>query len=140
MVAPPDNDVLWARALHFQHNGSPALCGVSLGLREGGVLAVTGPRGSGETTLLPCLAGRLPDERGEVSYNGTPVHTMAQLTRERVGRDRYSCADPVALLVPELNAWENAALPLMLRGTSRRRAKAATLEWLERLDVGDHAL
>jgi putative ABC transport system ATP-binding protein len=27
----------------------------------------------------------------------------------------------------------------MLRGTSRRRAKTAALEWLERLDIGDKA-
>jgi ABC-type lipoprotein export system ATPase subunit len=139
MVAPPDNDVLWARALYFQHNGSPALCGVSLGVREGEILAVTGPRGSGKTTLLQCLAGLLPAQRGEVWFNSTPVHTMGPLTRERLRRDRFSWIDPVPLLVPELNAWENAALPLMLRGTSRRRAKTAALEWLERLDVGDHA-
>lgn len=36
MEAPPDNDVLWARSLHFTHrDGSPALGGVSLGVREG---------------------------------------------------------------------------------------------------------
>lgn len=30
MEAPPDNDVLWARSLHFTHrDGSPALQGVS---------------------------------------------------------------------------------------------------------------
>jgi putative ABC transport system ATP-binding protein len=139
MVAPPDNDVLWARALHFQHNGSPALCGISLGVREGEILAVTGPRGSGKTTLLQCLAGLLPAQRGEVWFNSTPVHTMGPLTRERLRRDRFGWVDPVPQLVPELNAWENAALPLMLRGTSRRRAKTAALEWLERLDVGDHA-
>ncbi|MDI5906734.1 hypothetical protein QDK90_17220, partial [Streptomyces sp. 12257] len=39
MEAPPDNDVLWARSLHFTHrDGSPALQGVSLGVREGDVL------------------------------------------------------------------------------------------------------
>ena len=136
MVAPPDNDVLWAHALHFQHNGSPALCGVSLGVREGEILAVTGPRGSGKTTLLQCLAGLLPAQRGEVWFNSTPVHTMNALTRERLRRDRFGWIDPSPLLVPELNAWENAALLLMLRGTSRRRAKTAALEWLERLDIG----
>ncbi|MFD3498152.1 ABC transporter ATP-binding protein [Streptomyces sp. NPDC058678] len=138
MVAPPDNDVLWARALHFTHDdGSPALSGVSLGVREGEILAVSGPRGSGKSTLLRCLSGLTPAQRGEVWFNSVPVHTMAPTTRERLRRDRFGWIDPAPVLVPELNVWENAALPLMLRGTSRRRAKAAALEWLERLDIGD---
>ncbi|MEU9628292.1 ABC transporter ATP-binding protein [Streptomyces luteogriseus] len=140
MEAPPDNDVLWARALHFQHDdGSPALCGVSLGVREGEILALSGPRGSGKTTLLRCLSGLVPVRRGEVWFNSVPVHTMGPLTRERLRRDRFGWIDPTPSLVPELNAWENAALPLMLRGTSRRRARTAALEWLERLDIGDSA-
>jgi len=140
MVAPPDNDVLWARALHFSHrDGSPALSGVSLGVKEGEILAVSGPRGSGKTTLLRCLSGLLPTQRGEVWFNSAPVHTMGPLTRERLRRDRFGWIDPAPVLVPELNVWENAALPLMLRGTSRHRAKTAALEWLERLDVGDKA-
>ncbi|MER7641842.1 ATP-binding cassette domain-containing protein [Streptomyces sp. NPDC126522] len=140
MVAPPDNDVLWARALHFQHHdGTPALGGVSLGVREGEILAVSGPRGSGKTTLLRCLSGLERPGRGEVWFNSVPVHTMGPLTRERLRRDRFGWIDPAPVLVPELNAWENAALPLMLRGTSRRRAKTAALEWLDRLDIGDHA-
>ncbi|MFH9007499.1 ABC transporter ATP-binding protein [Streptomyces afghaniensis] len=140
MEAPPDNDVLWARALHFQHDdGSPALSGVSLGVRESEILAVSGPRGSGKTTLLRCLSGLVPVKRGEVWFNSVPVHTMGPLTRERLRRDRFGWIDPAPSLVPELNAWENTALPLMLRGTSRRRAKKAALEWLERLDIGESA-
>ncbi|MET7381764.1 ATP-binding cassette domain-containing protein [Streptomyces sp. NPDC005526] len=138
MVAPPDNDVLWARALHFTHDdGSPALSGVSLGVRQGEILAVSGPNGSGKTTLLRCLSGLVPAQRGEVWFNSTPVHTMGPLSRERMRRDRFGWIDPSPVLVPELNVWENTALPLMLRGTSRRRAKTAALEWLERLDVGE---
>ncbi|MFF8293060.1 ABC transporter ATP-binding protein [Streptomyces sp. NPDC016309] len=139
MVAPPDNDVLWARALHHSHNGSPALQGVSLGVREGEILAVSGPRGSGKTTLLRCLSGRLVPREGEVWYNSVPVHTMSPLQRERLRRDRFGWIGPEPGLVPELTAWENAALPLMLRGTSRRAAKAAALDWLDRLDAGDCA-
>ncbi|WP_328750866.1 ATP-binding cassette domain-containing protein [Streptomyces sp. NBC_00285] len=138
MEAPPDNDVLWARSLHFTHrDGSPGITGVSLGIREGEILAVSGPRGSGKTSLLRCLSGLAPAQRGEVWFNSVPVHTMGPMTRERLRRDRFGWIDPAPVLVPELNAWENAALPLMLRGTSRRRAKVAALEWLERLDIGD---
>ncbi|KUN01658.1 ABC transporter ATP-binding protein [Streptomyces yokosukanensis] len=140
MEAPPDNDVLWARSLHFRHpDGSPALAGVSLAVREGEILAVTGPRGSGKTTLLRCLSGLVPVRMGEVWFNSTPLHTLGPMRRERLRRDRFCWIDPAPVLVPELNAWENVALPLMLRGAGRRRAKIAALEWLERLDVGDKA-
>ncbi|MEV6765771.1 ATP-binding cassette domain-containing protein [Streptomyces sp. NPDC051105] len=140
MEAPPDNDVLWARSLHFCHpDGSPGVAGVSLGVREGEILAVSGPRGSGKTTLLRCLSGLVPVQRGEVWFNSTAVHRMGPLTRERLRRDRFGWIDPAPALVPELNVWENTALPLMLRGTGRRRAKVAALEWLERLDIGDMA-
>ncbi|MFD9489413.1 ABC transporter ATP-binding protein [Streptomyces sp. NPDC059991] len=136
MVAPPDNDVLWGRSLHHSHGGSPALTGVSLGIREGEILAVGGPRGSGKTTLLRCLSGQLVPDQGEVWFNSAPVHTMGALSRERLRRDRFGWIDPEPTLVPELNTWENAALPLLLRGISHRTAKKAALEWLERLDIG----
>ncbi|MCH0542533.1 ATP-binding cassette domain-containing protein [Streptomyces sp. MUM 203J] len=136
MVAPPDNDVLWARSLHHTHHGSPALSGVSVGVREGEVLAVHGPRGSGKTTLLHCLSGQLAPQDGEVWFNSAPVHTMGPLQRERLRRDRFGWIDPEPTLLPELTAWENAALPLLLRGCSHRAAKSTALEWLERLDAG----
>ncbi|MDO0925494.1 ATP-binding cassette domain-containing protein [Streptomyces sp. TG1A-8] len=140
MEAPPDNDVLWARSLHFRHpDGSPGLAGVTLAVREGEILAVGGPRGSGKTTLLRCLSGLVRAESGEIWFNSAPVHTLGPVARERLRRKRFGWIDPAPALVPELNVWENAALPLMLRGTGRRRAKATALEWLERLDVGDRA-
>ncbi|MEU1124727.1 ATP-binding cassette domain-containing protein [Streptomyces sp. NPDC005899] len=136
MVAPSDNDMLWARSLQHSHNGSPALGGVSLDVRDGEILAVTGPRGSGKTTLLHCLSGQLVPQEGEVWFNGVPVHTMGPRMREQLRRDRFGwiAADPQ--LVPELTTWENAALPLLLRGVSHRAAKKAAAEWLDRLDIG----
>ncbi|MEE1756914.1 ABC transporter ATP-binding protein [Streptomyces sp. SP18CS02] len=139
MVAPPDNDVLWARALHHSHNGSPALGGVSLGVREGEILALSGPRGCGKTTLLRCLSGQLVPQQGEVWFNSAPVHTMSPLQRERLRRDRFGWIAPEPALVPELTAWENTALPLLLHGTAHRSAKATAMEWLERLDIGEYA-
>jgi putative ABC transport system ATP-binding protein len=139
MVAPPDNDVLWARGLHYSYRGSPALAGVSLGVHEGEILAVTGPRGSGKSTLLKCLSAQLPADSGEVWFNSAPVHTLTAAGRERLRRERFGWIDTEPLLVPELTAWENAALPLLLRGTGGRAARRAASEWLERLDAGDCA-
>ncbi|MEU0372408.1 ATP-binding cassette domain-containing protein [Streptomyces sp. NPDC006283] len=136
MVAPPDNDVIWARSLHHAHRGSPALVGVSLGVREGEILAVLGARGSGKTTLLHCLSGRLVAQQGEVWFNSSPVHTMPPALRERLRRERFGWIGPEPTLLPELKAWENAALPLLLSGVSRRAAKTTAMEWMERLDIG----
>ncbi|MGW8883713.1 ABC transporter ATP-binding protein [Streptomyces sp. NPDC055749] len=139
MVAPPDNDVIWARSLHHSHNGSPGLGGVSIGIRDGEILAVTGPRGSGKTTLLHCLSGQLVPQQGEVWFNSVPIHTMGPRLREQLRRERFGWIAPEPQLVPELTTWENAALPLLLRGTSHRAAKKAALEWLERLDIAAFA-
>ncbi|MFD9335738.1 ABC transporter ATP-binding protein [Streptomyces sp. NPDC060028] len=137
--APPDNDVLWARSLHYSHSGSPGLIGVSLGVRAGEILAVTGARGSGKTTLLRCLSGQLVPEQGEVWFNSVPVHTMGALTRERLRRDRFGWIGPAPQLLPELRVWENAALPLLIAGAPHRAAKHAACEWLDRLDIGGFA-
>ena len=94
MVAPPDNDVLWARALHVKHNGSPALTGVSLGVREGEILAVTGPRGSGKTTLLQCLSGQLAAPAGRGLVQQLPRAHPGPARRERLRRDRFGWIDP----------------------------------------------
>ncbi|MDF9815968.1 ATP-binding cassette domain-containing protein [Streptomyces sp. SPB162] len=139
MVAPPDNDVLWARALRHSIQGSPALLGVSLGVRKGEILALLGPRGSGKSTLLRCLAGQLLPDQGEVWFNSAPVHTLPLAARERLRRDRFGWIGGTPQLLPELTARENAALPLLLRGMSHRAAKRTAQEWLDRLDVGSLA-
>ncbi|MDJ1132580.1 ABC transporter ATP-binding protein [Streptomyces iconiensis] len=136
MAAPPDNDVLWARGLHYAYDGSPALQGISLGIRVGEIVAVTGARGSGKTTLLRCLSGQTLPEQGEVWFNSSPVHTLSEAARERLRLSRFGWIDSSPRLVPELTVWENVALPLLLHGTSHRSARRSAQEWLERLDVG----
>ncbi|MFB6889399.1 ABC transporter ATP-binding protein [Kitasatospora sp. NPDC056327] len=138
-AAPPDNDVLWARGIVKSHHGTPALRGVSLGVRDGEVLAVTGPRGSGKSTLLGCLSALLPVDEGEVWFNSAPVHTLGRAGRERLRRDRFGFVGSEPHLVPELTARENVALPLLLAGAGGKAAHTAADEWLERLDIGDLA-
>lgn len=138
--APPDDIVLRAQDLHYAYDGSPALLGVSLDVRQGEVVTVTGPRGSGKTTLLRCLAGQLAPQRGEIWFDGVPLHDLPPVARDRLRRGRFGWIGSEPQLVPELTAWENAALPLLLAGGGHRAARRAAHEWLERLDVADCAL
>ncbi|WP_069814922.1 ABC transporter ATP-binding protein [Streptomyces sp. TP-A0874] len=139
MVSPPepDHDQFRAQSLNYAYGGFPALSDVSISVREGEVLAVCGPRGSGKTTLLQCLAGQLlPAEGGEIWLADIPLHALSASARERVRREHFGWIDTDPQLVPELNGWENAALPLLMRGVGHGAAKAVALEWLERLDIG----
>ena len=138
-VAPPDNDVLWARALVKAHQGTPALRSVSIGVREGEILAVTGPSGCGKSTLLDCLSSLTSADEGEIWFNSSPVHTLGRTARERLRRERFGYIGREPQLVPELTAAENVALSSLLAGGSRKEAVVAAAEWLERLDVSDCA-
>lgn len=134
-TTPPDDDVLRARGLHFAHGSTPALADVSLSLARSEIVAVTGPRGSGKTTLLKCLSGQLVPSRGEVWCRSGALHTLSDAARERLRRHRFGWIGTRPELVPELTAWENVALPLLLSGEPQRDARRVAHEWLERLDA-----
>ncbi|OIV35288.1 ABC transporter ATP-binding protein [Mangrovactinospora gilvigrisea] len=131
--------MLWSRALVRHRGGGPVLRGVSAGVREGELLAVTGTRGAGKTTLLECWSGTTAADSGEVWFNSAPVHTLSAGRRERLRREHFGFVGPEPRLLAELTAAENAAVGGMLRGLRRRAAEAAAAEWLDRLELGELA-
>ena len=82
-----------------------ALDGVSLEVRAGELLAVVGPSGCGKTTLLELICGLQAPDGGSVQ--AAPAVLMPQ-------RD---------LLLPWLDALDNAALALRIAGASRAAAR-----------------
>jgi ABC-type nitrate/sulfonate/bicarbonate transport system ATPase subunit len=88
-----------------------ALAGVSMRAAQGELLAVVGPSGCGKTTLLELICGLQAPDHGSVAC--APAVLMPQ-------RD---------LLLPWLNAVENAALALRIarRPSSEARRRAAEL-------------
>jgi ABC-type nitrate/sulfonate/bicarbonate transport system ATPase subunit len=83
-----------------------ALTDVSLRVAAGELLAVVGPSGCGKTTLLELICGLQRPDAGTVTSE--PVALMPQ-------RD---------LLLPWLNALDNASLALRIAGAPRARARA----------------
>jgi ABC-type sugar transport system ATPase subunit len=57
--------VIEARGLEKRFGPVPALRGLNLEVTAGAVLAVVGPNGAGQSTLLRLLAGRVRRSRGE---------------------------------------------------------------------------
>jgi NitT/TauT family transport system ATP-binding protein len=95
-----------------------ALEGVTLHAERDEVLAVVGPSGCGKTTLLELICGLQRPDAGRVQ--AAPAALMPQ-------RD---------LLLPWLDALDNAGIALRARGVSRADARAAAGPWLERFGLG----
>jgi energy-coupling factor transport system ATP-binding protein len=101
-------------AVHYGYGTAPdVLCGVSLSVGRGEIVALEGPNGSGKTTLAKIAAGLLEPDRG-----------LATL----FGRATYLSQDPGRYLVRE-TAIEEVALGV---GGDEVRAAAA----LERFGLG----
>src|SRR5689334_24912814 len=63
-----------------------ALRGVDVAIRPGRVVAITGPSGSGKSSLLAILALRERPAGGELRWRGRPVSTLRRRDLHRLRR------------------------------------------------------
>lgn len=114
-----------------------ALAGVSVAIAAGESVAVMGPSGSGKSTLLHCLSGVLVPDHGGVLLDGVDLTRLSDRQRSHLRLREFGFVFQDGQLIPELPARENVALPLMLTGTSTRKALSAADERLGQLGLGD---
>jgi ATP-binding cassette subfamily B protein len=84
---PPAFQVLKAEDITFTYPSrqAPSLCGASVEIRAGEVVALVGENGSGKTTLAKVLAGLYRPEGGRVLWDGTDAASFdPHLWRDRV--------------------------------------------------------
>jgi branched-chain amino acid transport system ATP-binding protein len=79
-----DQVVLRVDELYLRFGGMMALSGVSLGVKDGEILAIIGPNGAGKTCTLNCINGFYRPQRGEIFFQGKritplPPHRIAEL-------------------------------------------------------------
>jgi putative ABC transport system ATP-binding protein len=122
-------------ALAKRYGDTVALGGVGLTLEATTSTAVMGPSGSGKSTLLHCLAGFTRPDAGEVFLDGHRIDRLGERSSSRLRRERFGFVFQSDQLLSELPAVENVALPLMLGGTSRRRAVEAARRWFAPLGL-----
>jgi putative ABC transport system ATP-binding protein len=92
------------------------LSGVSLAVEAGQSVALTGPSGSGKSSLLMVAAGLEKPTTGQVEVTGTDITRMGEdaLARFRLGR--VGIVFQSFHLIPTMTALENVAVPLELMG------------------------
>ncbi|WP_221350530.1 ABC transporter ATP-binding protein [Streptomyces beigongshangae] len=128
--APSPAPVLSTRGLILlTPDGTPLLDAGDLDLPAGGWLAVTGPSGTGKTTLLHALAGRRPPAGGELLLHGHPLPRGTRSRDRRMLRAvQLAGQDTVTELNPAHTAGRSVARPLkvfhgMTGAPGRHRAR-----------------
>jgi len=132
VLAPP---AISGRRLVKNYGPHRALAGVDIDVRRGEAVAIVGPSGSGKSTLLHVLAGIVAADHGEVHLGGSRIDNLSEARRSLLRRSEFGFVFQQGMLVAELTAEENVALPMLLGGSDRGQALQAARHWLDRLGL-----
>ncbi|NOY57024.1 MAG: ABC transporter ATP-binding protein [Actinobacteria bacterium] len=101
------------------------LDGINVQVGRHHFVSLLGPSGCGKSTLFNIISGLFEPTDGEALVDGSP---------DRLGTCGYM--QQKDLLMPWKRITDNVALGLMVKGTSRREARARAEEILERFGLG----
>ena len=112
---------------------------VSLAVPTGQTVALTGPSGSGKSSLLMVAAGLERPSGGRIKVAGTDITNMGEDAAARFRRGRVGIVFQSFHLIPTMTALENVAVPLELNGTDNAWDRAAIeLKSVGLADRGHH--
>ena len=112
--------------LSLKGNAGPVeiLRGISLDVAEGETIALTGPSGSGKSSLLMVMGGLEQATAGTVRALGADLSTLSEDELARFRRGRMGIVFQSFHLIPTMTALENVATPLELAGDADAFTKA----------------
>lgn len=105
--------------LSLMGNAGPVdiLRGITLSVARGETLGLTGPSGSGKSSLLMLMGGLERATSGRVTALGQDLGPMDEDALARFRRDHMGVVFQSFHLIPTMTAIENVATPLELAGT-----------------------
>lgn len=127
----------------YPGNPEPTLKGLSFDLPAGTLTALLGRSGAGKSTVLRCIMGLEPFERGTIEIDGVSVRGTAEVDAEvraeqlRVARTRLGLVFQSFELFPHLTAVANCMLaPMRVKRLDERTAREKASALLDQLGLG----
>jgi putative ABC transport system ATP-binding protein len=116
------------------------LRGISLDVRRGELLAITGPSGNGKSTLLNLIAGIDRPSSGEVLVGGQPIHRLSEEQLARWRGTELGVVFQFFQLLPALSLLQNVVLPMdFVRRLSPPQRRVRAMELLATVGLADQA-
>ena len=116
------------------------IAGVDLAVQPGEFLAITGPSGSGKSSLLYLLGLLDMPTSGQVLIAGRETSRMSEAARARLRLETLGFVFQFHFLLPEFTAAQNVALPMRALGRlSDKDIEARAQMLLASLGLSDHA-
>ena len=112
---------------------------LSFQVRTGELVAIVGESGSGKSTLLHILGVLDTASEGDVYFAKTDLRQLTDDAAAEFRSRELGFVWQFHYLLPEFTAVENVAMPLYMRGESRRRAEQEALHWLQEVGLADRA-
>jgi len=112
---------------------------IDMTLQAGEKIAVVGASGSGKSTLLNLLGGLDNPSSGRVLMRGEDIAGLNERALCRLRNSRLGFVYQFHHLLPEFDARENVAMPLLIGGMSRREAWGRAAQMLRRVGM-EHRL
>ncbi|MCA6221836.1 lipoprotein-releasing ABC transporter ATP-binding protein LolD [Photorhabdus antumapuensis] len=103
---------------------------VTFAINQSEMMAIVGSSGSGKSTLLHLLGGLDTPTSGEVLFKGHSLNTMSSGARAELRNHELGFIYQFHHLLPDFNAVENVAMPLLIGGKNRSQAQKKALEML----------
>ncbi|MEM9057076.1 MAG: ABC transporter ATP-binding protein, partial [Pseudomonadota bacterium] len=141
MSSASASPVLVTRALsrHFHEGGRTleVLKGIDLSIEAGERIAIIGASGSGKSTLLQLLGGLDNPTGGSVAIGGSDLSGLDAAARGQLRNAKVGFVYQFHHLLPEFDAVENVALPLLVRREPVAAARAKAQRLLDRVGLGE---
>jgi lipoprotein-releasing system ATP-binding protein len=112
---------------------------VSLSVFSAEILGIIGTSGAGKSTLLKILSGLLTATKGEVYFEGKPLHKMNEKEKSHFRNQKMGFIDQFHRLLPELSVAENVALPYWIQQQKKIAIPLRVYSILESVGIADKA-